>query len=156
MIAIIHVMVLGAFLSVCGLAMTEALLALQQILSARVFAFGVSVVVSWLLLDNVVLASDLARATQNTSTDGERELLRRLKIANRRYNLLGEELSKESAFHRQTAARLDQLEERRITSMNMLASETIIPSNIQKMVYRETEIRTRCLKRSMSDGWGEI
>ena len=79
-----HIVVLGIFLSGCGIVMMELLLALQEILSARVFAFSLSFIISWLLLENIVLSSDIesANATKDsTTTEGEKVLIRRLAIA---------------------------------------------------------------------------
>lgn len=150
-----HFLVLGLFLSACGLAMSEVLLSAQQVLSARAFAFAVSVAVSWLVLDNLVLAADLARATQNTSTDCERELLRRLSLVNRRCDLLSARLDEEAALHRETAAKLDELQETRTDAMhwNMLASKAVALNNIQQITMRRRAVRRLCavVKDSRSD-----
>lgn len=151
--AFAHFLVLGAFLSVAGLALSEVLLSLQQVLSARVFAFAVSVVLCWLVLDNVVLAADLSRTTQNTSTDCERELLRRLAGANQRFRMLRRQLDEESAFHRETAARLDKLEEDKLALMHwgMLAAKTAALNNIQQMVMRRRRGVVNLGRRSKSE-----
>ena len=131
-----HLLVLCAFLSFPTLVLSEALLWLQQALSARVFAVALSAVLCWLVLDNLVLESDLWRATRDTSTDCERELLRRLARSNQCFNLLHRRLDEEAALHRETAARLDRLEEDNLTLMHwrMLATKTAAMKNIQEII----------------------
>ena len=155
MLLLTHVLVLCVFLSFPTLVLSEALLWLQQALSARVFAVALSAALCWLVLDNLVLGSDLWRATRNISTDCERELLRRLARSNQGFNLVHRRLDEEAAQHRETAARLDRLEDGSLAVMHwrMLAAKTAAINNAREIILR----RERCcfarnLKRSMSEG----
>jgi hypothetical protein len=101
---------LSTFLCVCGLIVSEALLYLQQLMSARGFAFVVAVIICWLFLDNLVTANDLQRATLDTTTDGERALLRRMAFECRHNRILQTRLENEILLHLETAMSLDTLE----------------------------------------------
>ena len=104
-------MALSAFLCVCGLIVSEALLFLQEIMSPRGFAFAMGVLLCWLLLDNLVTAQDLQRATAGTSTDGERSLLRRVSYATLQSRVLRARLDSEIGLHLETAMELDRVTE---------------------------------------------
>lgn len=150
-----HIVVLGIFLSGCGVVMMELLLALQEILSARVFAFSLSFIISWLVLENIVLSSDIesAKATKdNTTTEGERMLIRRLAIANQRFNVISLRLGEETAAHSATAARLDIIQDKSLSVMhwNLLASKAIALSYIERVQRRKIKATTRIMKRRAS------
>ena len=139
----VHIAVLVIFLSGCGLVMTEVMLSLQGVMSARMYAFAVSFVISWLVLENIVLTSDMEKekSTNNNkiSTDGEKELLKKLAIANKRFNVISIRLDEETTAHGVTAARLDIVQEKSLSNMHwsLLASKAIALSHIERMQRRE-------------------
>ena len=141
----VHIAVLVIFLSGCGLVMTEVMLSLQGVMSARMYAFAVSFVISWLVLENIVLTSDMEKekSTNNynnkTSTDGEKELLKKLAIANKRFNVISTRLDEETTAHGVTAARLDIVQDKSLSNMHwsLLASKAIALSHIERMQRRE-------------------
>lgn len=149
------VLVICLFMIVSGLLLSEMLLAfvLPQ-LSVRVLVFALSALICWLLLDNVTLAADLAHATASTSTEGERHLLRSLLFSSRKRALIHSLLDGEIASHRETVLKLDLLLEKSsratLTALHwsLLASKTIVMSNLQQMQHRHPE-----LPRSHSSGW---
>ena len=150
-----HIVVLGIFLSGCSVVMTEVLLALQEILSPRVFAFSLSFIISWLVLENIVLSSDIesAKATKdNTTTEGEKMLIRRLAMANKRFNVISLRLGEETAAHNATAARLDIIQDKSLSVMhwNLLASKAIALSYIERMQRRKMKATTKIMKRRAS------
>jgi hypothetical protein len=123
------------------------------LLSMRALVFALSALVCWLLLDSVTLSHDLAHATANTSTDGERHLLRSLMFASRKRDLANSQLVEEIASHRATALQLDLLLEQsdraRFTALHwsLLASKSIVISNIERIKKPR-----RVLIRSSSGG----
>ena len=139
----VHIAVLVIFLSGCGLVMTEVMLSLQGMMSARMYAFAVSFVISWLVLENIVLTSDMEKekSTNNNkiSTDGEKELLKKLAIANKRFNVISIQLDEETTAHGVTAARLDIVQDKSLSNMHwsLLASKAIALSHIERMQRRE-------------------
>ena len=103
---------LSTFLCVCGLLLSEALLYVQGLMSARGFAFLVGVIICWLFLDNLVTAQDLQCATKTAiTTECERSLLRRVAFASQQNNVLRKRLENEIALHLETAMALDRAEE---------------------------------------------
>ena len=135
-----NILIVGLFMTASGFVLSEMLLAfVLPLLSMRALVFALSALVCWLLLDSVTLSHDLAHATANTSTDGERHLLRSLLFANRRRALTHSQLEEEIASHRETALQLDLLLEQsnraRITALHwsLLASKSIVVSNLERM-----------------------
>lgn len=106
-----QVVALSAFLCVCGLIVSEALLFLQQVMSPRGYAFAMGVALCWLFLDNLVVAQDLQRATAEISTDGERALLRRVSFGTLQCRALRNRLDSEIEQHLETAMELDRVTE---------------------------------------------
>ena len=104
-------MALCAFLFVCGLIVSEGLLFLQQMMSPRGYAFAMGVLLCWLLLDNLVTAYDLQRATEETSTEGERALLRSMSYGTLQTRALRARLDNEIDQHLRTAMELDRVTE---------------------------------------------
>ena len=102
---------LSSFLGICGLILSEALLYLQQLMVARCYALLVAVVVCWLFLDGLVTAQDLQRATQDTTTDYERLLLRQMSSLSQQNNVLRTRLENEISLHLETAMALDRMED---------------------------------------------
>ena len=147
----IQIIVLGIFLSGCGLVLTELMLMLQMMLSARVYAFAVSFILCWLMLENIVLASDAAAAAKehvittknNTTTTEENDLLERLTSANKRFNVLSIRLDEEIAEHVATAARLDIIQDKSLSALHwsLLASKAIALSHIQRIQRQEKKRR---------------
>jgi hypothetical protein len=144
----IQIIVLGIFLSGCGLVLTELMLMLQMMLSARVYAFAVSFILCWLMLENIVLASDAAAAakehviTTKNNTE-ENDLLERLTSANKRFNVLSIRLDEEIAEHVATAARLDIIQDKSLSALHwsLLASKAIALSHIQRIQRQEKKRR---------------
>lgn len=162
----VHIAVLGLFLSGCGLVMTEVMLTLQGMMSARMYAFAASFIISWLVLENIVLTSDIITMAEkeksmlNTSSsstspasDGEKEeLLRKLTMANKRFNVVSIRLDEETVAHGVTAARLDIVQEKSLSNMHwsLLASKAIALSHIEQMQRREKRRIAAKNRRRMS------
>ena len=153
-----NLIVITIFLATTGFVLSEMLLAfVLPLLSVRALVFGLSALISWLLLDNVTLAQDLFHAKANTSTDGERHLLRSLVFANRERALTHAQLEGEIASHLATALQLDLLSEQSNRSKlalmhwSLLASKTTVISNIERMKKPH-----RVLLRSKSDDWNPL
>ena len=143
-----NVLVVGLFLAACGYVFTEMVLTLvSPLVSMRALVFVLTVLICWLLLDNIIIAYDLAHAAQDTSTDGERHLLRCLSLSNRKCALVHSLLEDEIAAHREIARQLDRLQSVNLTALrwSVLASKTIVAYNVRKM--------RRPLVRSFSCGW---
>jgi hypothetical protein len=145
----IQIIVLGIFLSGCGLVLTELMLMLQMMLSARVYAFAVSFILCWLMLENIVLASDAAAAaakehviTTKNNTE-ENDLLERLTSANKRFNVLSIRLDEEIAEHVATAARLDIIQDKSLSALHwrLLASKAIALYHIERIQRQEKKRR---------------
>lgn len=144
-----HIIVLGIFLSGCGLVLTELMLMLQMMLSARVYAFAVSFILCWLMLENIVLASDAAAkehiitTKNNTTTTEENDLLKRLTSANKRFNVLSIRLDEETAAHVATSARLDIIQDKSLSALHwsLLASKAIALSHISRIQRQEKKRR---------------
>ena len=142
----IQIIVLGIFLSGCGLVLTELMLMLQMMLSARVYAFAMSFILCWLMLENIVLASDAAAKEHVITTKNnteENDLLERLTSANKRFNVLSIRLDEEIAEHVATAARLDIIQDKSLSTLHwsLLASKAIALSHIQRIQRQEKKRR---------------
>ena len=144
-----NILIVSLFMTASGFVLSEMLLAfVLPLLSVRALVFALSALVCWLLLDSVTLSHDLAHATANTSTDGERHLLRSLLFASRRRALTHSQLEEEIASHRATALQLDLLSEQsnraRITALHwsLLASKSIVVSNLERMQNDRRQTRS--------------
>jgi hypothetical protein len=142
----IQIIVLGIFLSGCGLVLTELMLMLQMMLSARVYAFAVSFILCWLMLENIVLASDAAAKEHVITTKNnteENDLLERLTSANKRFNVLSIRLDEEIAEHVATAARLDIIQDKSLSALHwrLLASKAIALYHIERIQRQEKKRR---------------
>ena len=115
----------------------EMLLCLTVVLSLRFLIFIVSVMLCWLVLDNITLAFDLVHSC--TTTQSECMMLRRLRAADQHINFIRAQFDDEKTSHIRTAAQLDVLEGRFrdgvYTAMHwsLLASKVIVLSRIEKM-----------------------
>ena len=119
---------------------------LQMMLSARVYAFAVSFILCWLMLENIVLASDAAAKEHVITTKNnteENDLLERLTSANKRFNVLSIRLDEEIAEHVATAARLDIIQDKSLSALHwsLLASKAIALSHIQRIQRQEKKRR---------------
>lgn len=144
-----NVLVIGLFLAGSGYVLTEVVLTLVlPLVSVRALVFVLMALICWFLLDNITLAQDLALATQSTSTDGERHLLRSLAFANRKRELAHSLLKDESAAHRETARQLDLLLEQsnraKLTALHwsLLASKVIVMVHVPKIPARRPAVRS--------------
>jgi hypothetical protein len=133
-----HMLIVCGFLMVCGLVMSEVLMHLVVFFSPRFTSFCVSVIICWLVLDNLTLAFDLVALPHNT-TQSECMMLRRLRAADQHINFIRAQFDDEKTSHIRTAAQLDVLEGRFrdgvYTAMHwsLLASKVIVLSRIEKM-----------------------
>ena len=109
MIATMQAIALSCFLGVCGLILSELLLNLQQLMSARGYAFLVAVVLCWIFLDSLVTAWDLHRATTPDPTT--QTLLLQMTFASHENSILRARLQKEISLHLETALALDRIED---------------------------------------------
>ena len=120
---------------------------LQMMLSARVYAFAVSFILCWLMLENIVLASDAAAAKEHVITTKnnteENDLLERLTSANKRFNVLSIRLDEETAAHVATAAHLDIIQDKSLSALHwsLLASKAIALSHIERIQRQEKKRR---------------
>ena len=119
---------------------------LQMMLSARVYAFAVSFILCWLMLENIVLASDAAAKEHVITTKNnteENDLLERLTSANKRFNVLSIRLDEEIAEHVATAARLDIIQDKSLSALHwsLLASKAIALSHISRIQRQEKKRR---------------
>ena len=135
------VIVMCAFLSVCGASLAGPVMLLAAVLPPRVAAFAVSVILCWLFVDNITLAFDLADAVSlpQTSTQAEVILLRRLRVVNHQINLVLAQLGAETVSHGRTAMRLDVLEDRfrdgvhTAMHWSLLASKVIVLERLERL-----------------------
>ena len=119
---------------------------LQMMLSTRVYAFAVSFILCWLMLENIVLASDAAAKEHVITTKNnteENDLLERLTSANKRFNVLSIRLDEEIAEHVATAARLDIIQDKSLSALqwSLLASKAIALSHISRIQRQEKKRR---------------
>lgn len=119
---------------------------LQMMLSARVYAFAMSFILCWLMLENIVLASDAAAKEHVITTKNnteENDLLERLTSANKRFNVLSIRLDEETAAHVATSARLDIIQDKSLSTLHwsLLASKAIALSHISRIQRQEKKRR---------------
>ena len=115
----------------------EMLLCLTVVLSLRFLIFIVSVMLCWLVLDNITLAFDLVHS--HNTTQAECILLRRLRAADQHIKFIRAQFDDEKASHIRTAVQLDALEGRfrdgvhTAMHWSLLASKVIVLSRIEQM-----------------------
>jgi hypothetical protein len=138
-------LVVCAFLTVCGLLMTDPLLRIAAMFPPRLAAFSVAVTLSWLAVDNITLAFDLAAAQPQTTTPAESIILRRLRTVTQHIHLVLAQLDDEMVAHGKTAMRLDELEDRirkgALTALHwsLLASKVAVIERVERMASRRVE-----------------
>lgn len=139
-------LILATFLAGGGLILTELAL---RLLPARAAVFAASVLVCWLVLDNLTLASDLAgqrtppTADSQTATEIHRKqttaILRALaheKAAHAATTAIFHTLAREKAAHAATAARLDRFDDAVLAALHWsaLASRVIVLTRMHRVV----------------------
>ena len=103
---------LGISITLCSVLVNEVLWFLKTIFSANAFIFTISVVISWITLDNIVLCSDIQELTNENKNDTPSEceviLLKKLNYTNRRLEETSELLAKETSSHYLTKSKLQE------------------------------------------------
>ena len=107
-----HGVTLGISITICSVLLNEILEFLQTIVSAHVFTYTMSFIISWITLDNLVLCSDIEELAtnhqqQNTPTDCEIELLKKLNYTTKRLEETSEMLARETISHYTTKSQLE-------------------------------------------------
>ena len=148
------VAVVCLFISACGVLVSEFLLIpILSSLSPHLGPFCLSVLLCWLVLDNITLALDLARAL--VPSRAESFMFLRLRVADQRVKLISARIDDEVASHGKTAEQLDILQERLNDGFllalhwGLLASKVVVMARIERMATTRKDCDCESNRNSM-------
>ena len=112
---------LGISITLCSVLVNEVLWFLKSFLSVNAFIMTISVIISWITLDNIVLCSDIKQLTNENNddnpTDCEVILLKKLNYTNRRLEETSELLAREKTSHNTTKSQMQSIQKKKITPL---------------------------------------